>query len=91
MVGDPLEKVALKGIEWSYKSDEKAMPKNERWQCCSDCAETPLRISLETDGSCCSCSGEFLAFVKIVINQQMFVKQLKYALVKFSESVVLMQ
>ncbi|KAI8003417.1 Protein MOR1 [Camellia lanceoleosa] len=27
-VGDPLEKAALKGIEWSYKSDEKAMPKN---------------------------------------------------------------
>ncbi|CAL5328663.1 unnamed protein product [Camellia sinensis] len=27
MVGDPLEKAALKGIEWSYKSDEKAMPK----------------------------------------------------------------
>ncbi|KAF5932192.1 hypothetical protein HYC85_028363 [Camellia sinensis] len=26
-VGDPLEKAALKGIEWSYKSDEKAMPK----------------------------------------------------------------
>ncbi|KAL6968251.1 putative manganese-transporting ATPase pdr2 [Sarracenia purpurea var. burkii] len=27
LVGDPLEKAALKGIEWSYKSDEKAMPK----------------------------------------------------------------
>ncbi|CAL5346159.1 unnamed protein product [Camellia sinensis] len=27
IVGDPLEKAALKGIEWSYKSDEKAMPK----------------------------------------------------------------
>ncbi|KAI8000762.1 hypothetical protein LOK49_LG09G00859 [Camellia lanceoleosa] len=27
-VGDPLEKAALKGIEWSYKSDKKAMPKN---------------------------------------------------------------
>lgn len=26
-VGDPLEKAALKGIDWSYKSDEKAMPK----------------------------------------------------------------
>ncbi|KAI7998050.1 Protein MOR1 [Camellia lanceoleosa] len=26
-VGEPLEKAALKGIEWSYKSDEKAMPK----------------------------------------------------------------
>nr|GFB68693.1 probable manganese-transporting ATPase PDR2 [Tanacetum cinerariifolium] len=26
-VGDPLEKAAIKGIEWSYKSDEKAMPK----------------------------------------------------------------
>lgn len=26
-VGDPLEKAALKGIDWSYKSDEKALPK----------------------------------------------------------------
>ncbi|XP_048327551.1 probable manganese-transporting ATPase PDR2 isoform X2 [Ziziphus jujuba] len=26
-VGDPLEKAALKGIDWTYKSDEKAMPK----------------------------------------------------------------
>ncbi|KAL6960265.1 putative manganese-transporting ATPase pdr2 [Sarracenia purpurea var. burkii] len=30
LVGDPLEKAALKGIEWIYKSDEKAMPKNTR-------------------------------------------------------------
>ncbi|CAI9096849.1 OLC1v1033077C1 [Oldenlandia corymbosa var. corymbosa] len=27
LVGDPLEKAALNGIEWSYKSDEKAVPK----------------------------------------------------------------
>ncbi|OWM80718.1 probable manganese-transporting ATPase PDR2 [Punica granatum] len=27
LVGDPLEKAALKGIDWSYRSDEKAMPK----------------------------------------------------------------
>ncbi|KZV26399.1 hypothetical protein F511_38122 [Dorcoceras hygrometricum] len=27
LVGDPLEKAALKGIEWTYKSDEKAAPK----------------------------------------------------------------
>ncbi|KAK1433701.1 hypothetical protein QVD17_10616 [Tagetes erecta] len=27
LVGDPLEKAAIKGIEWTYKSDEKAMPK----------------------------------------------------------------
>ncbi|KAL1822386.1 hypothetical protein ACET3Z_009164 [Daucus carota] len=27
LVGDPLEKAAVKGIEWTYKSDEKAMPK----------------------------------------------------------------
>lgn len=26
-VGDPLEKAALKGIDWVYTSDEKAMPK----------------------------------------------------------------
>ena len=26
-VGDPLEKAALKGIDWTYKSDEKAIPK----------------------------------------------------------------
>ncbi|KAI3669992.1 hypothetical protein L6452_41545 [Arctium lappa] len=27
LVGDPLEKAAIKGIEWIYKSDEKAVPK----------------------------------------------------------------
>ncbi|KAM1366232.1 hypothetical protein ACFX2I_044366 [Malus domestica] len=27
LVGDPLEKAALKGIDWTFKSDEKAMPK----------------------------------------------------------------
>ncbi|KAJ4839478.1 putative manganese-transporting ATPase pdr2 [Turnera subulata] len=27
LVGDPLEKAALKGIDWTYKSDEKAIPK----------------------------------------------------------------
>ncbi|CAA6669826.1 unnamed protein product [Spirodela intermedia] len=27
LVGDPLEKAALKGIDWVYTSDEKAMPK----------------------------------------------------------------
>jgi cation-transporting ATPase 13A1 len=26
-VGDPLEKAALKGIEWAYTSDEKAIPR----------------------------------------------------------------
>ncbi|XP_042506803.1 probable manganese-transporting ATPase PDR2 [Macadamia integrifolia] len=27
LVGDPLEKAALKGVDWAYTSDEKAMPK----------------------------------------------------------------
>ncbi|XP_009354068.2 probable manganese-transporting ATPase PDR2 isoform X1 [Pyrus x bretschneideri] len=27
LVGDPLEKAALKGIDWTFKSDEKALPK----------------------------------------------------------------
>ncbi|XP_071710004.1 probable manganese-transporting ATPase PDR2 [Rutidosis leptorrhynchoides] len=27
LVGDPLEKAAIKGIEWSYRSDERATPK----------------------------------------------------------------
>ncbi|XAR73112.1 Calcium-transporting ATPase [Bertholletia excelsa] len=27
LVGDPLEKAALYGIDWTYKSDERAMPK----------------------------------------------------------------
>ncbi|KAL6179089.1 hypothetical protein ACLB2K_050605 [Fragaria x ananassa] len=27
LVGDPLEKATLKGIDWSFKSDDKAMPK----------------------------------------------------------------
>jgi len=27
LVGDPLEKAAIKGIDWIYTSDEKAMSK----------------------------------------------------------------
>jgi cation-transporting ATPase 13A1 len=27
LVGDPLEKAALKGIDWAYTADEKAVPR----------------------------------------------------------------
>ncbi|KAL7589057.1 hypothetical protein Lser_V15G40390 [Lactuca serriola] len=49
LVGDPLEKVAIKGIEWSYQSDEKAMPKNG-----SNSSKASLCIPLEKNGSCYS-------------------------------------
>ncbi|KAG8085503.1 hypothetical protein GUJ93_ZPchr0010g7703 [Zizania palustris] len=32
LVGDPLEKAAIKGIDWIYTSDEKAMPKKSGGQ-----------------------------------------------------------
>ncbi|KAL5203124.1 hypothetical protein ABZP36_014076 [Zizania latifolia] len=32
LVGDPLEKAAIKGIDWIYTSDEKAMPKKSAGQ-----------------------------------------------------------
>ncbi|XP_052622137.1 probable manganese-transporting ATPase PDR2 [Lactuca sativa] len=60
LVGDPLEKVAIKGIEWSYQSDEKAMPKNG-----SNSSKASLCIPLEKNDSCysyrravlCVCEG----------------------------------
>ncbi|CAI9299475.1 unnamed protein product [Lactuca saligna] len=56
LVDDPLEKVAIKGIEWSYQSDEKVMRKNSKASLC---------IPLEKNGSCysyrravlCVCEG----------------------------------
>ncbi|KAH7434487.1 hypothetical protein KP509_06G019400 [Ceratopteris richardii] len=32
LVGDPLEKAALQGIDWAYTSDEKAVPRKGRYQ-----------------------------------------------------------
>ncbi|KAI5068556.1 hypothetical protein GOP47_0016901 [Adiantum capillus-veneris] len=32
LVGDPLEKAALKGIDWAYTSDEKAIPRKGNYQ-----------------------------------------------------------
>ncbi|KAL6572787.1 putative manganese-transporting ATPase pdr2 [Orobanche minor] len=46
LVGDPLEKAALKGIEWTYKSDEKAMPKNWKEKCLDSMTSTESVLNL---------------------------------------------
>ncbi|KAI4351376.1 hypothetical protein L6164_005746 [Bauhinia variegata] len=64
LVGDPLEKAALKGIDWSYKSDEKAVPKRgnghpvqivQRYHFASHLKRMAVVVRIEE---------EFLTFVK---------------------------
>ncbi|XP_020593428.1 probable manganese-transporting ATPase PDR2 [Phalaenopsis equestris] len=64
LVGDPLEKAALKGIDWTYTSDEKAMPKKSngiavqivhRYQFASHLKRMAVVVRIQE---------EFFAFVK---------------------------
>ncbi|KAH0456227.1 hypothetical protein IEQ34_014134 [Dendrobium chrysotoxum] len=64
LVGDPLEKAALKGIDWIYTSDEKAMPKKSngtgvqivhRYQFASHLKRMAVVVRIQE---------EFFAFVK---------------------------
>ncbi|GAB2291509.1 Probable manganese-transporting ATPase pdr2 [Dionaea muscipula] len=62
--GDPLEKAALKGIDWTYKSDEKAMPKKVSGQTVQIIQRHHFASHLKRMAVVVSVQEEFLAFVK---------------------------
>ncbi|KAF2308363.1 hypothetical protein GH714_000363 [Hevea brasiliensis] len=64
MVGDPLEKAALKGIDWSYKSDEKAMPKRGGGNAVQIVQRHHFASHLKRMAVVVRIQDEFLAFVK---------------------------
>ncbi|KAL7220205.1 hypothetical protein ACSBR2_013132 [Camellia fascicularis] len=63
-VGDPLEKAALKGIEWSYKSDEKAMPKKGGGNAVQIVQRHHFTSDLKRMAVVVRVQEQFLAFVK---------------------------
>ncbi|XP_044497206.1 probable manganese-transporting ATPase PDR2 [Mangifera indica] len=64
LVGDPLEKAALKGIDWSYKSDEKAMPKKGVGLAVQIVQRHHFASHLKRMAVVVRIQDEFLAFVK---------------------------
>ncbi|KAL5566341.1 hypothetical protein UlMin_029505 [Ulmus minor] len=64
LVGDPLEKAALKGIDWSYKSDEKAMPKRGSGNAVQIVQRHHFASHLKRMAVVVRIEEEFLAFVK---------------------------
>ncbi|KAL5765123.1 hypothetical protein ACOSQ2_017717 [Xanthoceras sorbifolium] len=64
LVGDPLEKAALKGIDWSYKSDEKAMPKKGGGNAVQIVQRHHFASHLKRMAVVVRVQEEFLAFVK---------------------------
>lgn len=64
LVGDPLEKAALKGIDWSYKSDEKAVPKKGSGQAVQIVKRHHFASYLKRMSVVVRVQEEFLAFVK---------------------------
>ncbi|XP_011001240.1 PREDICTED: probable manganese-transporting ATPase PDR2 [Populus euphratica] len=64
LVGDPLEKAALKGIGWSYKSDEKAMPKKGGGNAVQIVQRHHFASHLKRMAVVVRIQEEFLAFVK---------------------------
>ncbi|GMP86442.1 hypothetical protein CsSME_00039220 [Camellia sinensis var. sinensis] len=64
LVGDPLEKAALKGIEWSYKSDEKAMPKKGGGNAVQIVQRHHFASHLKRMAVVVRVQEQFLAFVK---------------------------
>ncbi|KAL8136980.1 hypothetical protein V2J09_002981 [Rumex salicifolius] len=64
LVGDPLEKAALKGIEWSYKSDEKAMPKKGSGNAVQIVQRYHFASYLKRMSVIARVQEEFFAFVK---------------------------
>ncbi|KAL7251549.1 hypothetical protein ACSBR1_013396 [Camellia fascicularis] len=65
-VGDPLEKAALKGIEWSYKSDEKAMPKKGGGNAVQIVQRHHFTSDLKRMAVVVRVQEQFLAFVKVI-------------------------
>lgn len=64
LVGDPLEKAALKGIDWSYKSDEKAMPKRGSGHAVQIIQRHHFASHLKRMAVIVRIEEEFFAFVK---------------------------
>ncbi|GAV57871.1 E1-E2_ATPase domain-containing protein/Hydrolase domain-containing protein [Cephalotus follicularis] len=64
LVGDPLEKAALKGIDWSYKSDEKAMPKKGAGNAVQILQRYHFASHLKRMAVIVRVQEEFFAFVK---------------------------
>uniref|UniRef100_A0A2P2M6E0 Uncharacterized protein MANES_17G018800 n=1 Tax=Rhizophora mucronata TaxID=61149 RepID=A0A2P2M6E0_RHIMU len=64
LVGDPLEKAALKGIDWSYKSDERAMPKKGSGRAVQIIQRHHFASHLKRMAVVVRVQEEFLAFVK---------------------------
>ncbi|KAI9114351.1 hypothetical protein K1719_014579 [Acacia pycnantha] len=64
LVGDPLEKAALKGIDWSYKSDEKAVPKKGNGNPVQIVQRHHFASHLKRMAVVVRIQEEFLAFVK---------------------------
>ncbi|XP_072959274.1 probable manganese-transporting ATPase PDR2 [Typha angustifolia] len=64
LVGDPLEKAALKGIDWIYTSDEKAMPKKSGGQAVQIVHRYHFASHLKRMAVIVRVQEKFLAFVK---------------------------
>ncbi|ONK67943.1 uncharacterized protein A4U43_C05F5470 [Asparagus officinalis] len=64
LVGDPLEKAALKGIDWIYTSDEKAMPKKPGGHAVQIVQRHHFASHLKRMAVVVRVQEEFLAFVK---------------------------
>ncbi|XP_058084361.1 probable manganese-transporting ATPase PDR2 [Magnolia sinica] len=64
LVGDPLEKAALKGIDWIYTSDEKAMPKKGGGQAVQIVQRHHFASYLKRMAVVVRVQEEFFAFVK---------------------------
>ncbi|KAL5999463.1 hypothetical protein ACLOJK_037748 [Asimina triloba] len=67
LVGDPLEKAALKGIDWIYTSDEKAMPKKGAGLAVQIVQRHHFASHLKRMAVVVRIRDEFFAFVKVMI------------------------
>lgn len=64
LVGDPLEKAALKGIDWIYTSDEKAMPRKGNGQPVQILQRHHFASHLKRMAVVARVQEEFFSFVK---------------------------
>jgi cation-transporting ATPase 13A1 len=64
LVGDPLEKAALKGIDWSYKADEKALPRRGNGNSVQIMQRYHFASHLKRMSVIVRIQEEYLAFVK---------------------------
>ncbi|XP_022965544.1 probable manganese-transporting ATPase PDR2 [Cucurbita maxima] len=64
LVGDPLEKAALKGVDWTYKSDEKAIPRKGSGHAVQIVQRHHFASHLKRMAVVVRLQEEFFAFVK---------------------------